>query len=159
MSVASFFHIFSVSIWVSFDFQNAFSPQLPRFFGFTRAPEELSSARNDPWVQHLECLVGQKMEMRCNRSMATWSWKSHHLLVDSCWFGNFRVWKSYCCWAPSMLSLSCFQCKPPGQEWICASILLWCLCYLCYMLVCEEGCKGRQVQGMLRSRSPFLKPF
>lgn len=48
MSVASFFHIFSVSIWVSFDFQNAFSPQLPRFFGFTRAPEELSSAMERP---------------------------------------------------------------------------------------------------------------
>lgn len=159
MSVASFFHIFSVSIWV---YLTSKMPLARSFRGFSASLGHLKSWAvqwNDPWVQHLECLVGQKMEMRCNRSMATWSWKSHHLLVDSCWFGNFRVWKSYCCWAPSMLSLSCFQCKPPGQEWICASILLWCLCYLCYMLVCEEGCKGRQVQGMLRSRSPFLKPF
>ena len=37
-----------MSIWVSFDFQNAFSPQLPRFFGFTRAPEKLSSAMERP---------------------------------------------------------------------------------------------------------------
>lgn len=141
MSVASFF-------LCPFGFHLTSKMPLARSFqGFSASLGHLKSWAvqwNDPWVQHLEYLVGQKMEMLCNRSMATWSWKSHHLSR----FMLIRKFQG----VKKLLLLSAFnailvlfsmQTTWPRMNLCFHSVMMLML----LMLVCEEGCEGRQVQA------------
>jgi len=151
MSVASFFlcpfgfHLTS---------KMPLAPQLPRFFGFTRAPEELSSAMERPVSAAPGVFGGAKngnalQSVYGNLELEISSSLSRFMLIR-----KFQGMKKLLLLSAfnAILVLFSMQTTWPRMNLCFHSVMM-------LMLVCEEGCNGRQGQGMLRSRSPFLKPF